>query len=118
MNKQIALNIVKKIVADYKGSGQGSIVLNNFALEVKGEGKFKVESISIKWDFKNVDFSKEQGTLTTSGNSTLELSIKGLSLDHHKGAWSIGDIQINSVDELNNLSLVLPLEDLAAFFQS
>jgi len=112
MNKQIVLNIVAKLVADYKGNGSGKIKLNNFAFAVKGEGKFSVESLNLEWDFKNVVLSKEKGNLTTSGNSTLKLVLTGLNLDHPEGTWSVGEIEINSVDELTNLSILLPLEQI------
>lgn len=116
MNKQIAMNIVAKIVADYKGSGNGSIKLKDFAFAVKGEGEFKVEEIQLVWDFKDVAYSKAQGEFKTSGTAVFKLTAKGITLTHHKGNWSLGEIEISSFDELQNLVLVLPMDELKEFF--
>ena len=116
MNKQIAMNIVAKIVSDYKGSGSGNIKLKDFTLNVKSEGKFKIDEICINWDFTGVEFSKQEATLTSSGKGTFHLSLKGISLDHPKGNWSLGEIAIDSVNDIESLSLVLPLDELKKFF--
>ena len=117
MNKQIAMNIVAKIVSDYKGSGSGNIKLKDFTLNVKSEGKFKIDEICINWDFTGVEFSKQEATLTSSGKSTFHLSLKGISLeDTFKGNWSLGEIAIDSVNDIESLSHVLPLDELKKFF--
>lgn len=116
MNKQIVMNVLAKIVADYKGSGNGNIRLKDFAFDVKSEGEFKVEELYLTWDFKDATFSKTEGEFKTSSTDTFKLTIKGLNLTHYKGSWSIGEIEINSLHELQNLSLVLPMDELKKFF--
>lgn len=116
MNKQIAMNVLAKIIADYKGNGSGSIKLKDFGFAVKGEGEFQVEEIQLVWDFKDVTCTKAKGEFKTSGTSVLKLIVKGIELTHHKGDLSLGEIEINSVDELQNLVLILPMDDLKKFF--
>lgn len=116
MNKQIAMNIVAKIIADYKGNGNGNIKLKDFAFAVKGEGEFKVGEIRLVWDFKDVTCSKARGEFKTSGTGVFKLTAKGIALTHHKGSWSLGEIEISSFDELQNLVLVLPMDELKEFF--
>lgn len=104
-------NIIKKITLDYQSSGKGNINLQNIVL--KNEGRtLTIKTIAMNWDFTKSQVNITKGALTGKGKGTLTLKVEGMTYisPSVQGEFALGLFEANSIEDLQNLMLVLPAE--------
>lgn len=116
MSAQVLVNIAKKITSSYAGGGNGNITLKNFNFKVKAEGVVTVGELSVVWKFEGVDANYADGKFSSSGKSEFNLTLKDLKLVHEDGEFGLGEVVIEDISDLQNLSLILPFEDIKKLF--
>lgn len=112
--KNLVKNIIKKITLDYQSSGKGNILFQNLALKHEGR-TMTFKTIALNWDFTKCQVNITKGALTGKGKGTITLKIEGMAYISPavQGEFSLGHFEANSLEDLQNLMLVLPAEVVA-----